>query len=363
MENVRFVGLDVHADSIAIAVAEPGRGEPAVAATIPNDTAMLLKKLRRLGAVKCCYEAGPTGFGLQRELAAVGVDCIVVAPSLVPSATGDRVKTDRRDAVRLARFLRSGDLTPVHVPEPATEAMRDLERARADAKKAERVARQQLNTFLLRHGRRFSLKRHWTLKHIAWIRTQRFEHEAQERVLEDYLRIVEEVGRRVERLTASIEELAAEWTLRPLVTEFQALRGISLVSAVTLAAEVGDFVRFPTAPQFMSFTGLVPSENSSGALRRQGSITKCGNSNVRRILVEAAWAYHHRPRMSDAIRKRAVQASAEGQRIAWQAQTRLCSRYRKLIGAGKPKNKVIVSVARELAGFVWAIARTVKLPA
>ncbi|MFL5279113.1 MAG: IS110 family transposase [Myxococcales bacterium] len=361
MENVRFVGLDVHAESIAIAVAEPGRGEPAIVAAIPNDTAILLKKLRRLGSVKCCYEAGPTGFELQRELTGAGIECVVVAPSLVPSRSGDRVKTDRRDAVRLARFFRSGDLTEIHVPEPSTEAMRDLERAREDAKRAEHIARQQLNKFMLRHGRRHAGKRHWTNEHYAWLRQQRFEHEAQQRVLEDYLQTVEDLTERVERLTRSIVELVESWSLRPVVVALQALRGISVISAVTLAAEVGDFARFGTAPEFMSYTGLVPSEHSSGEGRRQGRITRCGNRHVRRTLVEAAWAYHWRPKMSPAIRKRAEQATGDVQRIAWRAQCRLCSRYRRLTTAGKQTNKVIVAIARELAGFVWAIARGVEL--
>jgi transposase len=314
MENVRFVGLDVHADSIAIAVAEPGRNEPGVVATIPNDSTMLLKRLRRLGPVKCCYEAGPTGFGLKRALAAAGVDCVVVAPSLVPARSGDRIKTDRRDAVKLARFLRSGDLTEVHVPDAATEAMRDLERARDDAKKAERVARHQLSKFLLRHGRRFDGKRHWTKSHLEWIRRQQFDHEAQQRVLEDYLRTVEDLAARTERLTTSIVELMQSWSLQPVVTALQALRGVNIISAVTLAAEIGDFARFQSAPEFMSYTGLVPSEQSSGESRHQGRITRCGNAHVRRTLVESAWAYHFRPRMSEAIRQRARQAPDQVQR-------------------------------------------------
>src|SRR5690349_17945562 len=355
MENVRFVGLDVHADSIAIAVAEPGRGEPAVVAAIPNDVAALLKKLRRLGSVKCCYEAGPTGFGLQRALAAAGIDCVVVAPSLVPTRAGDRVKTDRRDAVKLARFLRSGDLTEVHVPDAATEAMRDLERARDDAKKAERVARHQLGKFLLRHGRR-QAHTHWTKTYLEWVRRQRFDHEAQQRVLEDYVKTVEDLAERTERLTKTIVELVDSWSLKPVVTALQALRGISIISAVTLAAEIGDFARFPTAPAFMSYTGLVPSEQSSGETRHQGRITRCGNAHVRRALVESAWAYHYRARMSEAIRRRAKAAPENVQRIAWRAQVRLCGRYRRLTAAGKPTNKAVVAVARELAGFVWAIA-------
>lgn len=243
MENVRFVGLDVHADSIVVAVAEQGRGDASVLATIPNDTRKLLKRLRRLGRIKCCYEAGPTGYGLHRALTAEGIDCIVVAPSLVPRKGGERVKTDRRDALRLARFLRSGDLTVVHVPDAATEAIRDLERARDDAKRAERVARQQLGKFLLRHGRRFPGQTTWTKNHLRWIHAQTFEHPAHHVVLHDYLKTVEDLTARVKHLTDRIEELVDGWHLAPLVKALQAMRGISLISAVTLAAEVCDFAR------------------------------------------------------------------------------------------------------------------------
>jgi transposase len=357
MKNVRFVGLDVHADSIAIAVAEPGRGQPALLGTIPNDKAKLLKALRRLGRVKCCYEAGPTGFVLQRDLAAAGFDCVVVAPSLVPAKAGDRVKTDRRDAVKLARFLRSGDLTPIHVPDSATEAMRDLERAREDAVKAERAARHQLSKFLLRHGRRFPGKQHWTKAHFHWIQTQQFEHEAQRRVLDDYLAAVLSGGDRIATLTRSITELIESWALRPLVKALQAMRGISTIAAVTLVAEIGDFSRFGSASEFMSYTGLVPSERTSGETRRQGSITKCGNGHVRRVLVEAAWAYRFRPGRSEALRRRSRGVSERVQRIAWKAQERLCARYRRFLSRGKEPNKTIVAIARELAAFAWAISR------
>ncbi len=361
METVRFVGLDVHADSIAIAVAEPGRGEPAIVATIPNDTALLLKRLRRLGRVRCCYEAGPTGFGLHRDLKAAGFENIVVAPSLVPVKAGDRVKTDRRDAVKLARFLRSGDLTEVHVPDVATEAIRDLERARDDAKKAERVARHQLAKFLLRHGRRYPAKTAWTERHLTWIRGQMFEHEAQQRVLEDYLRTVEDLRDRVARLTASIIELVETWSLGPLVKALQSLRGVNVITATVLAAELGDLARFQTAPELMGYLGLVPSEHSSGDSRQRGRLTRTGNGHARRVLVEAAWAYRFRAAKSPAIRKRSEGIDEEVKRIAWRAQERLCAKYRKLLARGKNKNKAVAAVARELAGFVWAIARQPRL--
>lgn len=361
MENVRFVGLDVHADSIAIAVAEPGRGEPAPLATIAHDVPTLLRRLRRLGKARCCYEAGPTGFGLQRALAAEGIDCVVVAPSLVPVRSGERVKTDRRDAVKLARFLRSGDLTEIHVPSAATEAMRDLERARDDAKRAERVARNQLSKFLLRHGRRFEGKTTWTKRHYSWLSTQTFEHPAQQRVLEDYLKTVQDLAERVAQLTKSIEQLVESWELKPVVRALQALRGVGLVSAVVLAAEIENFARFDRATKFMAYTGLVPSERSSGEERRQGRITGTGNRHVRRILVEAAWAYRFRPGLSRTIRARSKGLAPGVLRIAAKAQVRLCDRFRRLVARGKHANKVITAVARELAAFVWAIAREERL--
>jgi len=360
MENVRFVGLDVHANSIAIAVAEPGRGEPGLLATIPNDTVLLLKRLRRMGTVRCCYEAGPTGFGLQRELTEAGIDCIVVAPSLVPMKAGDRVKTDRRDAVKLARFLRSGDLTAVYVPDEATEAMRDLERARDDAKKAERVALHQLSKFLLRHGRRPPMKgkKH---EYVEWVRRQHFEHAAQEVVLVDYLKTYEDLRERVARLTKRMEELVESWSQKPLVRALQALRGVSAISATIIVAELGDLARFQTAPQLMGYLGLVPSESSSGETRRQGRITRTGNGHVRRILTEAAWAYRFRPAVTQPIRARSQGISDEVRRIAWRAQERLCGRYRKLTARGKNKNRTVIAIARELAGFIWAIGREPKL--
>jgi len=358
--TVIYVGLDVHKDTIVIALAYPGR-EPALNwKTIPNDGVRLRKMLKTLvrnGVVlKVCYEAGPTGFGLCRQLREAGIDCVVVAPSLVPGKAGDRVKTDRRDARRLAHFLRSGDLTEVYVPDEAVEAIRDLERARDDAKCAERVARHQLSKFLLRHDRHWE-HTSWTVKHRDWIRGQKFAYPAQQRVLEDYLKTVEDLAERVDRLTAQVEELVQETTLAPLVKALQAFRGISVVSAVTIAAEAGDLRRFTTASQFMSYVGLVPSEDSTGKRRRQGAITRCGNAHLRRILVEAAWHYRHFPSMSKEIRRRNKEVAKGVRRIAWEAQKRLNSRMYHLIKAGKSKQKAITALARELAGFVWAVGQ------
>lgn len=359
--SVIYVGLDVHKDSITIAVARTAR-EPAESwKTIPYDGVRLVKALNLLvqdrHALRVCYEAGPTGFGLCRRLRQAGIDCIVVAPSLVPGKPGDRVKTDRRDARKLAHFLRSGDLTKVHVPDEAAEAIRDLERARDDAKCAERVARHQLSKFLLRHDRHWDGTT-WTKKHLDWIRTQKFDYPAQQRVLEDYVKTVEDLNERVERLTEAMETLVQETVLAPLVTALQAFRGISMVSAVTIAAEVGgDLKRFSTAGQFMSYVGLTPSEDSTGKRRRQGPITRCGNGHLRRILVEAAWHYRHTPVMSKELRRRNRGVAAGVRRIAWETQKRLHKRFYHLIQAGKNSQKAVIAVARELAGFIWSVGQ------
>jgi transposase len=360
MKTVRCVGLDVHKESIAIAVADPEGGEPSLVGTIPNDTRLLLQKLKRLGGgkkVRCCYEAGPTGYGLHRDLVAAGFQCEVVAPSLVPKQVGSRVKTDRRDAVKLARFLRSGDLTAVAVPDQATEAMRDLERAREDAKNVERSARHQLGKFLLRHGRIYPGKTAWTRSHLGWIRKQAFAHEAQQRVLTDYLHTVEQAAERVERLTRDIEELVESWKLAPLVKSLQALRGVRLVTAVIIAAELGDLSRFKSAPQLMAYLGLVPSEHSSGESKQRGRITRTGNSHVRRVLVEAAWAYRFRPSMNTAIRERNADVPPTIRDIAWKAQERLHRRYARMSARGMRNQKTVTAIARELTGFVWAIGQ------
>ena len=358
--SVIYVGMDVHKDTIVIAVAREGREAAENWKTIPNDGVRLRKAMKTLvrngDVLRVCYEAGPTGFGLCRHLREAGIDCIVVAPSLVPGKPGDRVKTDRRDARRLAHFLRSGDLTEVYVPEEAVEAIRDLERARDDAKCAERVARHQLSKFLLRHDRHWEYTT-WTLKHRDWIRTQKFAYPAQQRVLEDYLKAVEDLAERVARLTAALEGLVQETTLAPLVKALQAFRGVSVVSAATIAAEVGDLRRFATPGQFMSYVGLVPSEDSTGKRRRQGAITRCGNSHLRRILVEAAWHYRHAPVMSKELRRRNQGVAERVRHIAWEAQKRLNKRLYHLIHKGKSTQKAVIALARELAGFIWAVGQ------
>jgi transposase len=361
MSKVRFIGLDVHAETIAVAAADPG-GEVRSLGVIPNRIESIRKLVKKLGPVeqlRVCYEAGPTGYVVYWQLTALGVTCEVVAPTLVPVKAGDRVKTDRRDALKLARSYRAGDLTAVWVPDAAHEALRDLVRAREAAKKDQLRARHRLGKFLLRHGRRppTAIKA-WTQAYLAWVkRAVRFDQAAQETTLLDYLHEVEHVAARLGRLEAAINVAVATAParLRAVIDALQALRGIAVVTAVTIAAEVGELSRFAKPRQLMGYSGAVASENSSGPRTRRGGITKTGNAHLRRVLVEAAWAYRHRPALGAALRKRQATASAEVKEIAWKAQHRLHARYRALLGRGKPTAHVITAIGRELLGFIWAI--------
>ncbi|MFI5457219.1 MAG: IS110 family transposase [Isosphaerales bacterium] len=358
--KMQFVGLDVHKDSIVIAVAEEGREPARVLGTVPYEFKALSKVLKRIGprsAIRCCYEAGPTGYGLARSLRAVGWACDVIAPSLVPKKSGERIKTDRRDAANLAQNHRSGELVPIFIPDEETEAMRDLVRAREDAKKTERVARHQLSKFLLRQGLRYAGKTTWNDAHRAWIAGQLFTEPAQQYVLADGLAAVEAATLRVQQLTDRLRQLTQGWRQEPLIKAMQALRGVEFVTAVTLAAEVGDFRRFARAGDFMGYVGLIPSEWTSGPRRRPGPITRTGNAHVRHVLVESAWHYRRQPRMSKALRERSKGVSPQVCAIAWKAQTRLHNRLQRLIGRGKNPAEAATAVARELAGFVWAICR------
>lgn len=365
MSNVRHVGLDVHKEFSVIAVAD-GREPAEVFQRVEGPPPRVLAALRRLGplsSLKVCYEAGPTGYGLQRFLTRHQVDCQVVAPALVPHAPGARIKTDRRDARKLAHFLRSGDLTSVWVPDEQTEALRDLERARDDARLAERRIKQQLLKFLLRQGRIFTEgKELWTRTHWNWIRRQRFEPEAQQRVLADAVHTAAQAQERVARLDQDLADCLEGWKLAPLVKNLQAFRGVQLLTAVGLAAEIGDFQRFPTAGKFMAFVGLVPSECSSGESRRQGGITKAGNAHVRRLLIEAAWQYVGAPAtISAALARRREGVPEEIVAIADRALRRLRKKAYELTRRKKSGNKLVAAVARELAGFLWAAARATEL--
>jgi transposase len=365
MNNVRFVGLDVHAETIAVAVAEPG-GEVRALGVIPNRLESIRRLVKKLGPaekLRTCYEAGPTGYVLYWQLTALGVKCEVVAPTLVPVKAGDRVKTDRRDALKLARNHRAGELTAVWVPDAAHEALRDVVRAREAAKKDQLRARHRLGKFLLRHGRRPPTTMHaWTQAHLAWVKTVHFAYSAQEATLLDYLHEVEHMTDRVERLERAIDDAvkAAPARMRAVIEALQALRGIAHVSAVTIVAEVGELSRFQTAPQLMGYSGTVVIEHTSGERTRRGGITKTGNAHLRRIVTEAAWAYRHRPSIGATLRKRQATVAPEVKEIAWKAQHRLHARYRHLIMKGKCPQNAVTAVGRELLGFIWAIGVQVE---
>ena len=365
-ETRRFVGLDVHADTIAVAVAER-EGAVRSLGIIPNQPSSVRKlvgKLGEPGSWRACYEAGPTGYALYWQLTGLGVECTVVAPTLVPMKPGDRVKTDRRDAERLASSFRAGELTPVWIPDPAHEALRDLVRAREAATVDRLRARHRLSKFLLRHGRRPSPNiRAWTERHLDWIRREvKFEQFAQQATLEDYLAEVEHLGQRIVRLEKAIDEAieGAPATMRALVSALQALRGIAKMSAVTIVAEVGRLSRFSTARQLMGYSGAVSSEDSSGQRTRRGAITKTGNAHLRRVLVEAAWCQRHSPNLTPTLRNRQKGLPAAVVEIASKARHRLSTRYRRLLARGKPRQKVATAIARELLGFVWAIGVEVE---
>jgi transposase len=363
MSKIRFVGLDVHADSIAVAVAEPS-GEVRSFGIITNRSEAIRKLMHKLGPaeqLRVCYEAGPTGYVLYWQLTALGVRCEVIAPTLVPVKAGDRVKTDRRDAMKLAR----GDLTPVWVPDAAHEALRDLVRAREAAKRDQLRARHRLVKFLLRSGwqRPEHLKTAWSKPHLEWIKTKvHFAQPAQEVALADYVHEVEHVAMRLERLDRAIQDAArlAPPRMRAVIAALQALRGVAEIAAVTIVAELGEISRFRTPRQLMAYSGLVPSEYSSGATRRQGSITKTGNAHLRRVIVEAAWAYQFRAWLGGYLLKRQVGLSPEIKDIAWKAQNRLHLRYRKFLARGKNKPQIVTAVGRELLGFIWAIGVKVE---
>lgn len=365
MSKVRWVGLDVHAETIAMAVAEE-RGEVREVGVIPNRPDAVRRMVKQLGGpaeLRVCYEAGPTGYVLYWQLTALGVACEVVAPTLVPVRPGERVKTDRRDARKLAGSYRAGELTPVWVPDPAHEALRDLVRAREAARRDQLRARHRLGKFLLRQGRRPPPGvRAWTQRHAQWLDGVAFEHEAQAATFRDYRSEVLHGGQRLERLERALDEAvrAAPAALRAVILALQALRGIAQVSAATIAVEVGRFSRFASPRRLMGYSGTVPREHSSGPRVRRGAITKTGNAHLRRILIEAAWCYRYRPAIGPRLRRRQLAVGTPICDLAWQAQQRLHQRYCHLSARGKPKGQVVTAVARELLGFLWAIGTMVE---
>jgi transposase len=362
---ITYVGLDVHKDTIAVALADGSkRGEVRERGTIANTpTALktLAVKLAASGGELCfCYEAGPCGYGIQRQLAEAGHECVVVAPSLIPRKPGDRIKTDRRDAINLAKLHRAGELTAVWIPDEAHEAIRDLVRARQAAVRALRRARQQLSGFLLRHGHHYH-RPAWTLMHRRWLSGLKFKHAVHHIVLEDAIAAIEAATARRDQLEAHIAAVLPDWSLAPVVRALQALRGVALVAAATLVAELGDITRFDNPRQLMAYLGLVPSEHSSGGKRRQGGLTKAGNGAARRTLIEAAWCYRFPARISRDQLLRQEGLAKPIRATAWKAQERLCRRYRKLAQVGKLPTVVTAAIARELVGFVWAIAKQTQL--
>jgi transposase len=354
--------MDVHKESIELATADAG--EARHYARIGGEAGSVDRAVRKLRSVHrelvFVYEAGPCGFWIYRRLRAQGLACMVVSPSMTPRRAGDRVKTDRRDCLMLARLARAGELEPIYVPDAKDEAMRDLVRTREDAVCMQRQARQRLQALLLRNEIRYVGKTAWTAAHRRWIAHLKLPHPAQQIAFEEYVQALEEASARLLRLGTSIQAQLEPWRWRPLVQALQALRGISVIHAVRIVAELGDLTRFVRPRKLMGYLGMIPSENSSGSRRRQGSITKAGNSSARRALIEAAQAYAHPPRVSWVIARRQTGLSQSTTDLAWKAQLRLCARFRRLVARGLPRNKVVVAIARELSGFVWAIGQNVK---
>ena len=359
MKNLLYVGMDVHKETITVACASEGE-EVRVIGTIANTAAALNAMIRKLVSggkrPSFVYEAGPGGYVIYRRLREMGFSCMVAAPSLIPRKSGERIKTDRRDAVMLARLYRAGELTGVVVPDADDEAMRDLYRVRNDVKKACKAAKQQLLGFLLRMGVVYSIgKTNWTKTHYTWLDELSLPHPAQQLALQEYLDAIRQNESRVVRLEGMLQSSAQNWKRLEEVKRLQSLRGVSFITAVGLLAELGDLRRFKNARQLMAYVGLVPSEHSSGGAVRRGNITRTGNSGVRWMLIESAWSYRLKARKSSPLLKRQAEVDAATAELSWKAQVRLCGRYQRLLQKGKPIGKVITCIARELAGFIWAL--------
>lgn len=362
-----FIGMDVHKNSIEIAIAQQGRnGDVRNYGQIDGTLDALDKVVRKLvskgSLLHFVYEAGPCGYQIYRHLSAEGYDCTVVAPSKIPRKSGDRIKNDRRDACMLARLHRAGELTAVYVPDAEDEAIRDLTRAREDVKSDQKKAKQRLLAFLLRSGFRYSGGSSWSQVHMRWLSNIKMPHPSQQIVLQEYIDTSTECGLRVKRLTDQLQQLLPQWRMFPVVKALQGLRGVSLIVSATTVAELGDLKRFNSPSELMSYLGLVPSEHSSGEKTRRGSITKTGNGHVRRVLVEAAWAYRLHARVSRVLLKRQEGLPQKVCEISWKAQIRLCSRYRNMWAKGKPKPVIVTAIARELCAFMWAIAKEIEDP-
>ena len=359
-----FVTFDVAKKKHAVAIAEGGRtGEVRFLGDVENSPLPIERTIKRLAGrydrLHICFEAGPTGYGLYRQIQALGHECMVVAPALIPKRSGERIKTNRRDAVKLARLHRAGELTGVWTPDAAHEAVRDLVRAREAATDDLRRKRQQLLSFLLRHSRIYSGGGHWTMAHRRWLANQKFEHAAQQIVFQEGIDAIEDAVQRLRRLEKQLALIVPEWSMAPVVEAYQAMRGASFLVAVTFAAEIGDVRRFDTPRQLMSFLGLVPAERSTGDTIRRNGLTLAGNRRARRALIEAAWTYRFPARVSETLRARLEALPKPVRDIAWKAQIRLCARYRRLSATGKKLPVVVAAIAREMAAFLWAIGREV----
>ena len=360
-----FVAFDTSKLRNAVAIAEAGRGgEVRFFGEIENTEAATAKLVKKLAAkyqrLTFCYEAGPTGYEVYRQIKSLGHECVVVAPSLIPKRPGDRVKTNRRDALSLAKLLRAGELTAVWVPDRHHEAMRDLTRARETTMMDLRSKRQQVSAFLLRQGLHYSEgKKTWTKTHMNWLASQKLEYAEQRLVFEEMMLAMRQMRERLERLEQAIRVAVPDWSLAEVVTALMAMRGLDLISAATFLAEIGDLSRFQHPGELMGYLGLVPSENSTGDKIKRGSITKAGNRRARRMLVECSWSYQHPPRVGQEKQEKVAAAPRAVREIAWKAQCRLHGRYRALVRRGKLKTVAITAVARELAGFIWAVSREI----
>jgi transposase len=363
-----YIGIDTHKDSNVLASAFAGRDKPQHLGKVSADLDRFLAWLRKFQKqhdlakeeIALCYEAGPTGFVLARRLIKLGYDCVVIAPSKTPRKSGDKVRTDRRDARKLAHYLRSGDLTAVHIPDVEDEVIRDVCRGRTDAVQEVKRCKQQLMGFLLRNGYRYTGKAHWTEAHMRYLRELVFAHRTQKTILEEYLQRIDTTHAQISRIGDQMELLLKTWSRRPLVEALMGFRGFQRTASMVLISEIGDFARFSHPKQLMAFLGVVPNEDSTGQKRRQGPITKCGNTHARWMLIECAGHYRMPPKISKALSKRQEGLSREVKALSWHAQNRLNKRWFKLSMRKIHFNKIRVAVARELSSYLWDLAHIVK---